>query len=245
MQDKRYHISSSNRTSSSASSTNFTIIPTNQIEPLMKKLLVRRVTIPYTVYTINSNNNKLYWVDSDSSAKTSTITSGNYDENTLAAAIASQMNIDKTSVDIYTCTVNSTTAKFTITNNTNNFQLTTTSTSSAIWKVLGYTTSSNKTGSTSYTGTNVYNLQPLMVIYICSNLADGNNARVQAGDFPILCAIPISANFGNIVTYINDFGDEIPLNNTKSMFTFQLYDDNLNLIDLNGQDWTIEFAVSY
>lgn len=242
--DKRYYFSSSDRSNQNDTTTSFTILPTNQIEPYMKAIIVRKVTIPYTVYTVNNNNNKLYWVDSDASAKTTTLTNGNYNQNDLATLMTTAMNADKSSANTYTVTVSSVTAKFTITNNTSNFQLTCTNNSSAIWKTIGFSTTSNRTGSTAYTGDRILNLQPLNMIYICSNLADGNNSRVKGGDFPILCSIPISENFGDIITYINDFGDAIPINNTKSQITFQLFDNNLNNIDLNGTDWSIEIDFS-
>jgi hypothetical protein len=210
----------------------------------MNNLIVRKATIPYTVYTINSNNNKLYWVDSDSTVITTTLTVGNYNESDLATLITTAMNADKSSANTYTVTVSNTTAKYTFTNNTSNFQLTTTNNTSAVWKTLGFNTTSNKTGSTTYTSDKVFNLQPLNTIYICSNMADGNNARVRGGDFPIICSIPISDNFGDIVTYINDFDDVIPLNNIASSLTLRLYDNNLNIIDLNGSDWSIEFDLT-
>lgn len=237
---RRYYLSSRDRALSTQNTNYFDINLTLPIDRKFKQASVRKITVPYSVYTINSNNNKLYWTDSDSKTKTSTITSGNYDENTLATAIAAQMNADKTSADTYTCTVNTTSAKFTIANNTNNFQLTCTSATSAIWDTLGYTTSSNKTGSTSYTGTNVYNLQPTTMIYICSSISGGNDSRVQAGDFPIIGSIPISSNFGDIITFIADTDDTFDMINTGSTVHFELRDDQLRLLDINGLNWSLE-----
>lgn len=241
---KRYYISSRDRDANSLSTTNFKVYLTVPIDRKFTQGSVRKVTIPYTIYTINSNNNKLYWVDSDATVITTTITNGNYDQNTLAAAIAAQMNIDKHSANTYTCTVNSTTAKITITNNTSNFQLTTTNTTSAIWDTIGFTTSSDKTGSTSYTGTNVYNLQPTSMFYICSTLSGSNDSLILSGDFPVINSIPVSANFGDIVTYTADTDDTFNINNTNTILQFELRDEKYNIIDLNGLNWSLEIDFS-
>lgn len=237
---RRYYLSSRDKVLSTSSTNYFDINLTLNIDRKFTQASVRKITIPYSVYTINSNNNKLYWVDSDSKTKTSTITSGNYDETTLAAAITTQMNADKTSADTYTCTVSTATAKITITNNTNNFQLTCTNNSQAIWDTLGYSILSNKTGATTYTGTNVYNLQPTTMIYICSSISGGNDSRVPSGDFPIIGSVPVSANFGDIITYISDTDDTINISNTSSTLHFEVRDDQLRLLDLNGLNWSLE-----
>lgn len=88
-----------------------------------------------------SQNDQLYI--NDGSNKTITVTAGNY---TTPAALATQIQTDlNTSSSGWTCTYDSTTNKFTI-GNSSSVTLRLSQSTNSIWDDLGYTTSSDLTG---------------------------------------------------------------------------------------------------
>ena len=93
-------------------------------------------------FEITTSNQNLY-VD----ALTITLTVGNYTAATLATHMQTQLNASSSG---YTVTYSTTTYKFTITR-TSAFTLALSSTTNAVWDDIGWVTSSDLTGSTSYT----------------------------------------------------------------------------------------------
>ena len=99
-------------------------------------------------FEITSSNNKLYFVDNGSTARTATITTGTYDAEGLIAEIETQMEAQTT--DTFTNSYSHTSFKFTITDDAGTFQLTCTNTTNAIWETIGFDTAADKTGAASY-----------------------------------------------------------------------------------------------
>jgi len=204
-------------------------------------MVVRKINIPYAYYTINDNNNKLYWTDDVGNALiTSTLTNGNYSVATLANMIQTVMNTDTLNSQTYTITSSSITSKFTF-SGTGAFKLYGATYAArsykSCWKIIGCTL--DHSGSSAYNMTNVYNLQPTNGMYVESNLAP-STSYTQAGVRGIILSVPVNVNFGSILHYEPQTFNPIPLNNTGNRITFRLLDDNFNIVSLNGLDWDLE-----
>ena len=238
LSSRRYYFNSINRNANSLSSANFNIALTNQIDPRYNAMIVHKVSMPYTYYTINNTNNNIYFQDGVSGILTATITEGNYTANSLASAIGTALTASSSVPLTYTVTVSSVTNKFTIAA-TGSFSLfPATQTANAIWRTIGFN-GPNQISNTTFTAPNSYNLQPTNMVYIESNLAP-STAYTSAGERSIILSFPINGNFGEIITYEPYSRNPIPLNNVGSYLTFILLDDNFNVIDLNGVNWSIE-----
>lgn len=99
-------------------------------------------------FAISSSTVNLYFKDTGSVARTAVITIGDYDGDSLAAEIETQM--EAVTTNNFTVTYSNISGKFQITNDTGTFELTCTSTTNAIWGIIGFNTGSNKTGSAAY-----------------------------------------------------------------------------------------------
>jgi len=93
---------------------------------------------------------RLYFTDTVP-AITSIISSGTYTAESLATEIGSQMTIDSLLPQTYTCTYDMKTYKFTISASSNFTLWCNTYTSKAIWDTIGFSTTSDLSGSNSYT----------------------------------------------------------------------------------------------
>jgi hypothetical protein len=167
-------------------------------------------------FEIGSAKNKLYFKDSGSMARTATITVGTYDADILAAEIETQIEAvtpdDNFTVEYLESGTNKN--KFKITNHTGNFELTCTSTTNAIWDVIGFSTAADLTGADNYTSndgirihteeymrrdlganTNIYGL------FIAGhNIQSGANLRARGsssafGTWNVNVAMTISGNY--------------------------------------------------
>lgn len=96
-------------------------------------------------FVIDSTNNTVYF--NDGASDTSTITSGEYTASALATEIQTQLNTDSSG---WTVSYSTSTYRFTI-SNTSSVTLELSSTSNAAWDTIGFTTSTDLTG-TSFEG---------------------------------------------------------------------------------------------
>ena len=93
---------------------------------------------------------------SDGVVRSATVTAGTYTSTTLATEIQTQM--DAASTDTITCTYSTTTGKWTIASDGGTFELlwdTGASSATSIGAAIGFDTSADDTGSTSYTGADI------------------------------------------------------------------------------------------
>lgn len=233
LSNKRF-IDSKYRRSTSNSTTDFTIdIPLVSDATAFK---ISKLSFFNNQYNIDSRNNKMYYTDSDPAAQTITISSGRYTGTTLATEIQTQMN--SASNPAMTCTYSTLTNKFTITDGTGNFQLTTTTTTSAIWDYIGFDTSANKTGASTYTSDNQANLNT-KYWYVTLDIADNPQLSTHLPNNIAFIIINNEA-WGTLIQI--DGQDPIIKTNRRSFnyISAQVYDDKGNLIDTGGVDWSFE-----
>ena len=176
-------------------------------------------------YTIDSRNQKLYF--NDGSARTATLTKGRYDGTTLATEVASAMNVVSSG---YSCTFSDTTLKMTI-SNASAFTLTLSNTTSAIWNVLGFDTGTNSSSATSHTSDNLVKLSS-KYYYITSNIVNSTHINDDLRD-NILIIFGNTQNYGSLIT--RPTPQIIPASNdTIDYIKITLYDDEDNIVDCNG-----------
>lgn len=204
---------------------------------------VESVQLFNTAYTINDYNYMFYWTDSASVAHNSTLTKGNYTATSLASHIQTIMNTEDTSAgDTYTVTVPSVSGKMTIANDTNNFQLRFNTTTNSVAKTLGFTETA-KTGAQTYTGDNVVKLNTrYYLIYGDVGIQNTYSANELTN---ILAYVPNNVNFGDMIDYQPELAKSFKVTE-KELSRLKIYikDDNGNLVDLNGVDWSMNIIVS-
>ena len=144
---------------------------------------IKKVDMVKSFYNIDDTNNQIYFLDTGVTATTSTITNQDYTEAQLATEVQTQMNADGDGT--YTVTFGSQTGKMTLAIGSGNYELTTTTTTNAVWDVIGFDTSADKTGAGTYTGDNLVDINHPKYIDIksraISNLMDGNQETTSAG----------------------------------------------------------------
>ena len=202
------------------------------------------VQLYHTQYTINNNNNKLYWTDSAAAAHVSTLTNGNYTATALAAHLTTIMNTDDTSAgDTYTVSFSPLTSKITFYNDTSNFSLTFgTNTSGSVAYTIGFA-DSNKTGSASYVAEDVVRLNPKYYLIYCDAIPVNTYKADESNT--IIAILPVSVNYGDMVDYSSQLAKTFKINNRQvANMRFEVKDDRGNVADLNGVDWSMNLVVS-
>lgn len=190
-------------------------------------------TCPISFFVVNETNNKLV-----TSTGTYTITTGNYNANTLRTALASVMSG-------YTITYDSTQNKLTF-SRTSAFTFYSTST---CFKLLGFgEDEDHASSSNSLTSDYVVNLSGTSLIYIdIPNITTRNiSAKNNGGFTTIVKSIVNKVSYGSVLAYTNDTGSSIVLGEKYiSYFQVRLLDDDYNLLDLSGQYFTLTIELSY
>lgn len=240
-------INSQDRTS--GTSSNF-IINNNNIIRLngKKQLTLKSLSIFNTIYTINSNNNKIDF-NENATNKTTTLTNGWYDSSSLCTHISSSMTTTSGGFATFTATYNSTTGKITI-SSTQNFSLlflTGTNKSYSPYRELGFTdvngiNAIDTSVSTSSTANNIVNLGIPLTLYISINNWNGSNIK-DTSNTHCTFAIPIKAGFRELIEYnssdIKQTVEIPPGINIISNTMVSLTSINNKSIDLNGSEWSM------
>lgn len=234
-------VESSKRTSGSPSQFAITLLwPLNQ----PKSIALESVQIYNSQYTINNFNNKLNWTTSTSTPITSTLINGNYTATSLATMIETVMNDDNTTSDLYKVSFSSVSGKITILNdNSNNFQLNFLNANNSCYKLLGFL-NQNYTGNNTYSGDNVVCLNTkLYKIYLDFISQNTYTANQLTG---LIAIVPNNTQFGDLICYNPPLAKSFQLRNINDLSTFKITvrDDNDNLCELNGVDWSMNLCVS-
>lgn len=204
-----------------------------------KKVALENIQIYNTAYTINDYNNKLYWIDSTSVARVSTLTNGNYTATSLADHIQTVLNAVSPT---FTVSFSTTSGKITI-SSTGNFSLTFgTNTVNSCASTIGFN-DSNKTGQPTYTGENVVNLNSKYYT-VHADILNTNNTHQSDQINSIIAIVPNNVNFGDCICYSPNLAKSFELKQTEiSSLNFYVKDDKKNTVDLNGVDWSMNLVI--
>ena len=198
-------------------------------------LNVVHASIPFTFYNVNSSNNVLNYTVGITGYSL-VIPQGNYSANTMKTYL-------NTNMTNFSITYDSTANKFKFVN-TNNSDFIINSTSSCLG-LLGFSGQSTST-SYSLTSAQTVNLYPIRCICVCTNLKTSNININSKNKSNIVCSIPITTQPNSIITYLNPNNFKInTYANIISSLKIQLMDQDGNLLNLNGANWsmTLQFDV--
>lgn len=195
-------------------------------------LSVKSANIPYSFYNINSNNNNLtYYVNGVETILY--IDVGNYNAVQLASYFTKWM-------PNFTVTYSSITNKFTFVHSLYNFTI---SSYSTCLKIIGfdpnlplYLESILK----ELTSVHCANMQSIQCINIKTNFPTGNIDSYDMKTNKTICCFPVSGMPYSNIIYENrtDFRSNL-YTNILTYINIHITDQNNNIINLNGLDWTI------
>jgi hypothetical protein len=199
-----------------------------------------KVQIPYTYYNVTSNNNTVVF-DEGGGNITVTITAGQYTLTQFLSAL-------KTALD-----ASAGTGVFTITAGTNTYKVTIASTVNFIYRgtlstinrLIGFANTDTTSGA-SHTGTKVYNMGGTNYIDILSNYYSTHGNRIQQSNLSgtnIIARIPVSNySFGETIYYQSFVPHILKIKkDDRRNIDLILHDEFGNQLDLNGQEWYIQF----
>jgi hypothetical protein len=196
---------------------------------------VVHASIPFTFYNINSSNNVLNY-SIEGTNYSFIIAQGNYNVVNLKDYLMSNL-------PGFIITYSPITNKYTFTQDYYGFSFLNTST---CLNILGFSQQTITSNGTSLTSTQSVNLNPIRCVCICSDLPSSNISLNSKNKNNILCSIPITTQPNSIITYLNHNNFKInTYANVLSSIRIQLMDQDGNLLNLNGTNWsmTIQFDV--
>jgi hypothetical protein len=209
------------------------------------EIMIERIELPYSFYAINSNNNVLKF---NNNASSITVTPGNYNIATLSAELSSKIQVIFGGTP--SVTFNTTTLKLSIAGLPGGTIIDSSASvpSSTLSTLLGFRVSS--TAGTSATADSVLNISgPNYILISSAFLTRFIQHKVMYSDSTyqdVFWAIPVNTSSGNVIFE----SPLIPIRlnrqleiKTTDIIDIQLYDDDYNLLDLNGADWSIQLVL--
>lgn len=201
---------------------------------------VQTAQIPGTFYNVDDINNLLVYNINGGANINLVIPQSNYNVNTLKTYLQSVMAG-------FTITFNSQSNKYTFTHATNVFSFKSTST---CFEYLGFpdgqTYNSSGLSLTSAIVVNFFTIRNVLVEV--SNLMTINKTSDPANsNGSILCSIPVNTSQGSILSYSNIFNlsDRVASVNNFAVLHVRLLDQDLDLLDLNGGNWSLTLQLSF
>jgi len=197
--------------------------------------------IPYSFYTINDTNNKLYYKNMNTNiSSTITIPKGNYNANTLASKLTTlflplvvTFNFDNsTGLYSFSCSIQ---IQFLFGLNSINNII-----------GLGNTNYITNLNNGVYTLTFPYQLNLLgsRNIYIKANNLVLENLNTNSGERCCLKSIPINVSPFGLIMYHNSSSAEFIVKNPQvDNLEIEFVDDNNNLINFENQDWSLTIEI--
>lgn len=227
------HISSKDRIN--GSSSDYTILLKDRDLNDYQDLSIQKISIPFSYYAINSNNNVITL--GATAGLTATITPGNYTTSSFLTEFITKAPIGITGA------YNSTTSKFSfgstdnsawnITTDTRNYRYLGLPKSTVCASVSGIITSSN-----------VVNMSGTQEIQILCDIPM-NSSNTYNYNNNVLVSIYPNALPGGMIQYTNENFAHIKLDTQRIGLTrFTLIDDNHDTIDLGGLDWSMTLLLT-
>lgn len=213
-------------------------------DTLEAHISITNAQIPISFYNINVYNNLLVLDISGSGIYNLFLTRGNYNANNLITEI--QTRFTNAGITDITTTISSITGLLTFTKTTGDFSIL--SSQSTISKVLGFDPTVSSYISTLGVLSAPYplNLLGTLKIRILSyDLLTNNIDSSVQGNLNLLSTIPIEAGTYGLILYDNfNNVQSILKNDNLDGFDLKLIDDDGNLINFNGADWSITLLLS-
>jgi len=194
---------------------------------------VQNVSIPHSFYNCNSSNNILRYNLNElpSEIQTIVIPGGNYNVNTFKSYLSSVMTG-------FTLTYNSTTNKYNFYHNSSDFTILSSSTCLAL---LGFKNNiSLSSSSRNLNSTICCDFTTTKSILLCSSFPSSNISKSINSDNNVISSFPVDVLPFGLLTYSNHNNYRFnTYANILSSISLRLTDQNGDLLDLNGCDWSI------
>jgi hypothetical protein len=212
----------------------FSQILSDEIDILYTTIGVLSAQIPISYYVINESNDLLIFKHGSDVSKNLFISHGNYNAYSFATALQTAFSELGYTFTISTSKI---TGKISFTSTTDFIFY-----ESPMYNILGFIVGSTNT-STSFvlTGTYPLNLLGIKNIKIVSNALIVNNFDSKSyGSNTCICNIPVNVPSYSMLDFVN-MTSMFPVLNVKtlSIIDIRIYDENNNLINFNGVDWSI------
>lgn len=201
---------------------------------------IQSAQIPGTFYNVDDINNLLVYNVNGGANTNLVIPQGNYNCNSLLSYLQSVMTG-------FTITFNSATNKYTFTHATNIFSF---KSSSTCFELIGFIegTTYNSTGLTLISDLciNFFTIQNVM-IEISNLITNNKTSNANESNPSILVSIPITTSQNSVLSYTNIYNLYEKINSVKNFASLQvrLLDQDLDLLDLNGANWTATLQLNY
>ena len=234
-------VNSEDRDTLSVSSSDF-IIDLGKVYSGVKKIRLLSYTIANTIYTVNSNNYRFFFVEQSGGGSVAvSLTQQNYNGSTLSTHVAAAMTALSANGYVYVGAYDSNTLKMTI-STTNNFSMTFNNGASA-YKILGFDKNPSATLiSTTHTSNNVIRLDQsvaLMETNFTNHLKTTNDS-VNASFLLKLSASGSTDSVGTNNTYDYEVDD---LNLSFNQIKIRLKNLENKTLPLNGSDNIFLFEI--
>lgn len=239
-------IDNKDRESSSRSESDF-LIDLNVCKSAHKgvsQIRFKSMTYSYTFYQINSRNSRFTVEYSNASTKVINIlgllTAGNISVSQMTANIKAQMDVN-TSGQVFTVSVNTSTAKLTITASAGAFTITPIDRAG---DVLGANAQTSPPSIT-YESPMGINLTPVRYMYINTNMQSrtGNYDSTSKSLNRVFAKIPITGSYFSNIHYEPSQVDYKHINEIPSMLEINITDSYGDTVNFNGVPFHIEFEI--
>lgn len=242
-------INSKNRTSSSSSSSDFIVQVRNKDE--YKRMRFKQLILKHSIYPYESTDN-IYWTISSTQYNVAVGFPSAWTGAAIATALQTALN--STGPGGFTVTYSSVTFKFTI-SNASAFTIDFSDMSNKLWKIMGFTESTDTSSATSHSSTNVaYTLGDDKIFLQSRKLAMYRQAYFNTHSFntnpiidsfrPIIMMIPLDVDLGDTKS-INE--GELPNDfmapGLLDDLDLALVDDAGAVVTVNGMEWCIIFEL--
>ena len=208
---------------------------------------IENIKLPTSFYNINSNYNTLKITEDPSGtpdAISVSVPEGNYNESELRSTLVALLNTATLNGNTYTITYDSITGKATITTDVTDFEVDSITNGSTLNKGLGFGDATYTSTALSLVSVNHVSLNFLRYVNIKSDLGSNNHYSQQNLE-DIGVQLPITEGRSTIQFYDNHNGYKAKLENRHNIkhIRFVLIDNNKNVVDLNGVDWSAEVVL--
>jgi hypothetical protein len=191
-------------------------------------------------YTININNNYFYYQFLGGSVVSVSLTSGNYDIDSLLNYLSVLL------FGLFTFSYNESTMKITI-NSVSGITFSLVASSYNCFEVLGFDTEISTSYSASHTAPYLMNLMGIEVLHITVPNINLNSVGVKNQcKYNILDSVHVNAPKGESETYINYSNLMYKINeNNINFLNIVILDQDMNIIDFNYIDWYINILFDF
>lgn len=201
---------------------------------------VQTAQIPGTYYNIDSINNLLIYSLNGGANINLVIPPSNYNVTTLLTYLQTVMTG-------FTITFNSANNLYTFTHSSQSFAF---KSNSTCFELLGFNDNAQYNSSglslTSTISVNFFTIRNILIE--CSNLITVNKtSNINDTNASILTSIPVTVSQNSILSYSNVYGLSDKIVSVKNFASLQirLLDQDLDLLDLNGGEWSITLQLNY